>query len=198
MTVYKGLVKVSTLEGKPTYLDITKEVEDIVRESGVKEGIVTVISCHTTCAVFSEEYDHDHTPTGDTFLQADLSDGLNRIFPEQHDGALHDVVLTGKAVSIQEVGNFMADSRGGCDTGTTSDNDLLHLLSPFVNKRCSHSTTSAGARTCFAIGQYAKRRRRKAIEKASAYSPITQTLILRLRSRVRSKSTKKMLARPLS
>ena len=36
MTVYKGLVKVSTLEGKPTYLDITKEVEDIVRESGVK------------------------------------------------------------------------------------------------------------------------------------------------------------------
>lgn len=85
MAVYKGLIKVSTLEGKPTYLDITEQVEDIVKESGIKEGIVTVISCHTTCAVFSEEYDHDHTPTGDTFLQADLSDGLERVFPEQHD-----------------------------------------------------------------------------------------------------------------
>ena len=101
MTVYKGLVKVSTLEGKPTYLDITKEVEDIVRESGVKEGIVTVISCHTTCAVFSEEYDHDHTPTGDTFLQADLSDGLNRIFPEQHDWSTCVVGETALTASVE-------------------------------------------------------------------------------------------------
>lgn len=85
MTVYKGQITVQTLAGKPTYADITNEVDAIVRESGVHEGIVTVISCHTTCAVFSEEYDHDHTPTGDTFLQADLSDGLERIFPEQHD-----------------------------------------------------------------------------------------------------------------
>ncbi|MBD9245622.1 MAG: YjbQ family protein [Coriobacteriaceae bacterium] len=85
MTVYKDVIKVSTLEGKPTYLDVTEGVENIVKASGIKEGIVTVISCHTTCAVFSEEYDHDHTPTGDTFLQADLSDGLEKIFPEQHD-----------------------------------------------------------------------------------------------------------------
>ena len=85
MAVYKDVIKVSTLEGKPTYLDVTEGVENIVKASGIKEGIVTVISCHTTCAVFSEEYDHDHTPTGDTFLQADLSDGLEKIFPEQHD-----------------------------------------------------------------------------------------------------------------
>ena len=85
MTVYKGQITVDTLAGKPTYIDVTKGVADIVAESGVKEGIVTVISAHTTCAVFSEEYDHDTTPTGDTFLQADLSDGLNKIFPEQHD-----------------------------------------------------------------------------------------------------------------
>ena len=47
MTVYKGLVKVSTLEGKPTYLDITKEVEDIVRESGVKETRKPPSACLT-------------------------------------------------------------------------------------------------------------------------------------------------------
>ena len=85
MAVYKKKIELQTLAGKPTYVDITEGVREAVEESGVKEGIAVVISCHTTCAVFSEEYDHDHTPAGDTFLQADLSDGLERIFPEQHD-----------------------------------------------------------------------------------------------------------------
>ena len=85
MTVYKGLVKVETLAGKPTYVDVTKEVADIVAQSGIKEGVVNCISCHTTCAVYSQEFDHDMTPAGDTFMQADLSDGLEKVFPEQHD-----------------------------------------------------------------------------------------------------------------
>lgn len=85
MGVYKGQFSFDTIAGKPTYIDITDSVAEIVAASSVKEGIATVISCHTTCAVFSEEYDHDMTPMGDTFLQADLSDGLERIFPEQHD-----------------------------------------------------------------------------------------------------------------
>lgn len=85
MTVYKGTLELQTLANKPTYVDVTDGVRGIVEESGIKEGIAVVISCHTTCAVFSEEYDHDHTPDGDTFLQADLSDGLDKIFPEQHD-----------------------------------------------------------------------------------------------------------------
>lgn len=85
MTVYKGLVKVETLAGKPTYVDVTKEVADIVAQSGIKEGVVNCISCHTTCAVYSQEFDHDMTPAGDTFMQADLSNGLEKVFPEQHD-----------------------------------------------------------------------------------------------------------------
>lgn len=85
MAVHKGLIKVETLAGKPTYVDVTQDVADIVASSGIKEGVVTVLSCHTTCAVFSEEFDHDRTPAGETFLQADLNDGLNRIFPEQRD-----------------------------------------------------------------------------------------------------------------
>lgn len=85
MTVYKGLVKVETLADKPTYVDVTKEVADIVAQSGIKEGVVNCISCHTTCAVYSQEFDHDMTPAGDTFMQADLSDGLDKVFPEQHD-----------------------------------------------------------------------------------------------------------------
>ncbi len=85
MGVYKGQIQVETQAGRPTYIDVTPQVADIVCQSGIKEGIVVVISAHTTCAVFSEEYDHDHTPTGETFLQADLDDGLGKIFPEQND-----------------------------------------------------------------------------------------------------------------
>ncbi|MCH4054335.1 MAG: YjbQ family protein [Atopobiaceae bacterium] len=85
MAVYKGQVQVETVAGKPTYVDITQQVADVVAASGIKEGVVEVISCHTTCAIFSQEYDHDHTPAGDTFMQADLTDGLAKIFPEQHD-----------------------------------------------------------------------------------------------------------------
>ncbi len=85
MTVYKDTIQIETLANKPTYVDITDEVRRVVEASGVNEGVVVVMSCHTTCSIFSEEYDHDHTPDGDTFLQADLSDGLEKIFPEQHD-----------------------------------------------------------------------------------------------------------------
>lgn len=85
MTVHKGQITVDTVAGKPTYLDITEQVAAIVKESGIQEGVAVVISCHTTCAVFSEEFDHDYTPAGDTYLQADLNAGLERVFPEQHD-----------------------------------------------------------------------------------------------------------------
>ena len=84
MAVYKETVKMETLAGKPTYVDVTASVAAAVENSGIKEGVVTVISCHTTCAVFSEEFDHDYTPAGDTYLQADLNAGLERVFPEQH------------------------------------------------------------------------------------------------------------------
>lgn len=85
MAVYKDQIVMDTQADKVTYVDITKEVARIVENSGIREGIVTVISAHTTCAVFSEEFDHDYTPQGDTFLQADLNAGLQKIFPEQHD-----------------------------------------------------------------------------------------------------------------
>lgn len=85
MAVYKGELRVQTVAGKPDYADITSQVAGIVGQSGIREGIVTVISCHTTCALFIEEFDHDLTPAGDTFLQADLNDGLEAVFPEQRD-----------------------------------------------------------------------------------------------------------------
>ena len=97
MTVYKGLVKVETLAGKPTYVDVPREVADIVSQSGIKEGVVHCISCHTTCAVYSQEFDHDVTPAGDTFMQADLSDGLDRSSRSS---------TTGRRTGIPDSANF--------------------------------------------------------------------------------------------
>lgn len=37
---------------KITYFNITKDVQDFIKESGVKTGMITVQSEHTTCSVF--------------------------------------------------------------------------------------------------------------------------------------------------
>ena len=63
MSVYReeitGLMSKGT---SPTYINITEQVREVISRSGIKEGIVTVISPHTTCSVFFEEYVHDTMP----------------------------------------------------------------------------------------------------------------------------------------
>ena len=43
----------------PTFHDVSKEVLEIVRESGIKNGTVCVASHHTTCSVMVQEASHD-------------------------------------------------------------------------------------------------------------------------------------------
>lgn len=83
MTVHKQTIEVTSTGGAPTYIDVTTQVREAVRASGVGEGIVVVMSPHTTCAVFFEEFVHDKLEDGTEFLQADLNDALARIFPNQ-------------------------------------------------------------------------------------------------------------------
>ncbi len=67
----------------PTYINITAEVRAIIERSGIKEGVVHVISPHTTCSVFFEEYVHDMMPNGKEFIQQDLDNVLKKIIPDQ-------------------------------------------------------------------------------------------------------------------
>lgn len=67
----------------PTYVNITEEVKAIVARSGIKDGVVHVVSPHTTCSVFFEEYVHDVMPDGKEFLQQDLDNVLAKIIPDQ-------------------------------------------------------------------------------------------------------------------
>ena len=82
MTVYKESIALQSKGGEPTFLNITEEVKAAIAKSGVQNGICTVISPHTTCAVFFEEFVHDVDEKGTEFLQLDLNDVLKKIIPD--------------------------------------------------------------------------------------------------------------------
>ena len=83
MTVFQTTLQLQSHGGTPSYIDVTAEVKEAIAASGITSGTVTVISPHTTCAVFFEEFVHDRFEDGTEFLQADLDDVLNRIAPNQ-------------------------------------------------------------------------------------------------------------------
>jgi thiamine phosphate synthase YjbQ (UPF0047 family) len=83
MALHSETITVTSHGVTPTYVDVTSHVKDAIAASGIATGTCSVISPHTTCAVFFEEYVHDRLPDGAEFLQADLDDALCRLFPDQ-------------------------------------------------------------------------------------------------------------------
>lgn len=83
MTVFRRTIDVTSRGGTPTYVDVTPDVRSAISDSGVTEGICVVISPHTTCSVFFEEFVHDTDENGTELLQLDLDDVLGRLIPNQ-------------------------------------------------------------------------------------------------------------------
>ena len=83
MTVYKETIAVQSHGMTPTYINITPEVRKAIKNSSIQNGTCTVISPHTTCSVFFEEFVHDINEAGDEFIQADLNKVLANIIPDQ-------------------------------------------------------------------------------------------------------------------
>lgn len=86
MKLYKEIIELNSKGSTPTYVNITPQVKNAIACSEIKEGIVAVISPHTTCAVFFEEFTHDINEDGDEFLQEDLNTVLEKMIPK-HDSA---------------------------------------------------------------------------------------------------------------
>lgn len=84
MSVYKKQITLSSDEGHATFFDITPEVKEAIKDSNIKDGICTVISPHTTCSVFFEEFAHDKDENGNEFLQVDLNNVLKKIIPDHN------------------------------------------------------------------------------------------------------------------
>jgi len=66
-------IEVST-HSRTCLIDITKKVEEIVRQRGIKDGIVVVYVPHTTAAIMVDE---NYDPS----VGRDISDTLSRIIP---------------------------------------------------------------------------------------------------------------------
>lgn len=83
MTVHSETIVVTSRGTSPTYVDVTPGVKQAIANSGITAGICAVISPHTTCSVFFEEYVHDRFDDGTEFLQADLENVLGKVVPVQ-------------------------------------------------------------------------------------------------------------------
>ena len=83
MSVYKEKITLRSHGGKPTFINITPQVRSAIEKSSIANGIVTILTAHTTCSVFFEEYVHDTLEDGTEYLQEDLNNVLKKIIPDQ-------------------------------------------------------------------------------------------------------------------
>lgn len=109
----------------PTFHDVTKEVVEIVKASGVKNGTACIASHHTTCSVMIQECSHDLDSFDLEYLQHDLLDIMRKMIPDfaeehqyRHPGPIH----TQFGRHVKEPGDF------------TSMNTDGHLRSAFFGR----------------------------------------------------------------
>lgn len=81
MKIYREKIELISKDNQISYFDITDNVQAVINNSGIQMGIVSVVTPHTTCAVFYEEFVHDIDEDGFEFLQKDLNDVLDKMIP---------------------------------------------------------------------------------------------------------------------
>lgn len=80
MRVFRDTIAIRT-EGNQQFLDVTKQVQDVVSRSGVRNGTLLINSLHTTIALFVNEFQ--------PALLDDLGVVLQKLVPRR-DGYFHD------------------------------------------------------------------------------------------------------------
>lgn len=81
MKLFQESIEVKSEGLHPTFHNITAQLKDILARSGVKNGVCTVYSHHTTCSVMIQECSHDTTYFGLEFLQQDLCNIMEKLIP---------------------------------------------------------------------------------------------------------------------
>ena len=94
--VYQKELELQSRGWIPTFHDISKEINEIVEKSGVKNGTVSIVSHHTTCSVMVQECSHDIDSFDLEYLQHDLLDIMRKMIPDfaeehqyRHPGPIH-------------------------------------------------------------------------------------------------------------
>ena len=70
--VYREKIKLQSRDRAVSFHDVTEQVKEAVKRSGVKDGIAVAYSLHTTCSVITQECAFDMSMTGLETLQQDL------------------------------------------------------------------------------------------------------------------------------
>jgi len=87
MTIFHDKITCTTGVHHPTFVDVTEGVEKVVAASGIKEGLLTVYSQHTTCSVVTQEPSSTVTFHGTPYIHQDLVNALAKIVPTcEHEG----------------------------------------------------------------------------------------------------------------
>jgi secondary thiamine-phosphate synthase enzyme len=88
---------------RPTFEDVTAQVQRALAHSGIRNGILLVFSQHTTCSVVVQEASDDVDYWGTEFLMQDLVSVLERIVPTcrtegqyKHPGPRHIEAAKGR------------------------------------------------------------------------------------------------------
>lgn len=102
MTVYQTTFKIQS-EMRPTFDDVTEQVEGVLAQSGIADGLLMVFSQHTTCSVLLQEASDDTDYWGTEFLMQDLVQVLGKIIPKcltqgqyMHPGPKHIEAAAGR------------------------------------------------------------------------------------------------------
>lgn len=64
-----------------TFDDVTEQVKEIVKRSGITQGMVNVYSQHTSCSVFIQEDSEGKTYKGIPYILQDTINCLEKIIP---------------------------------------------------------------------------------------------------------------------
>ena len=80
MTVFQKFFMIQS-DQRPTFDDVTEQVEEILEQSGIENGILVVFSQHTTCSVLIQEASDDVNYWGTDLLMQDLVNVLEKIIP---------------------------------------------------------------------------------------------------------------------
>lgn len=81
MAIHYEKIKCMTGVHHPTFVDVTDDVKKIVGRSGLKNGLLTVYSQHTTCSVVTQEPSQGKTFNGTLYIHQDLVNALSKIIP---------------------------------------------------------------------------------------------------------------------
>ncbi len=95
MSCYHKIFQIQS-DRRPTFDDVTEQMLEAIQKSEIKNGIVTVYSQHTTCAVLIQEQSDDVNYYGTQLILQDMVNGLEKLFPRcmtegqyLHPGPLH-------------------------------------------------------------------------------------------------------------